>query len=120
MPKEVVVKIHPPTAGVAVLCIDGGGTRGVLPLKFMQRIQDRIGLPMPLQRFFKVVVGTSSGKYCKDFSKAYLTLLRGSGCCWTIRRGVDGRRVLREFSKVGKGRIYRMERSRNSFHFLDL
>ena len=63
MPKEVVVKIHPPTAGVGgVLCIDGGGTRGVLPLKYMKRIEDRIGLRIPLQRFFKVAFGISSGK----------------------------------------------------------
>ena len=61
MPEEVVVKVHPPTAGVGVLCIDGGGTRGVLPLKFMKRMQDRIGLPIPLQRFFKVAFGISSG-----------------------------------------------------------
>jgi hypothetical protein len=59
--EELVVKVHPPTAGVGVLCIDGGGTRGVLPLEFMKRIQDRIGLPIPLQKFFKVAFGTSSG-----------------------------------------------------------
>jgi hypothetical protein len=61
MPKEVVVKIHPPTAGVGVLCIDGGGTRGVFPLKYMKRIEDRIGLRIPLQKFFKVAFGISSG-----------------------------------------------------------
>lgn len=61
MPEEVEVKVHPPTAGVGVLCIDGGGTRGVLPLKFLKRIQDRIGLPIPLQNFFKVAFGVSSG-----------------------------------------------------------
>jgi hypothetical protein len=48
MPKEVVVKVHPPTAGVGVLCIDRGGTRGVLPLKFIKRIEDRIRLLIPL------------------------------------------------------------------------
>ncbi|KAI9855647.1 MAG: hypothetical protein M1813_009693 [Trichoglossum hirsutum] len=61
MPEEVIVKVHPPTAGVGVLCIDGGGTRGVVPLKLMKRIQDRIGLPIQLQRFFKVAFGISSG-----------------------------------------------------------
>jgi hypothetical protein len=45
MPKEVVVKIYPPTAGVGgVLYIDRGGTRGVLPLKYIKRIEDRIRL----------------------------------------------------------------------------
>jgi len=63
MSEQVVVKVHPPTAGVGVLCVDGGGTRGVLPLKFMKRIEDRIGLQIPLQRFFKVAFGISSGKF---------------------------------------------------------
>jgi hypothetical protein len=61
--KDVSVKIHPPTAGVGVLCIDGGGTRGIIPLTLMKRIQDRIGLPIPLQDFFRVAFGISSGKY---------------------------------------------------------
>ncbi|KAH7111354.1 hypothetical protein B0J11DRAFT_598877 [Dendryphion nanum] len=30
MPEELPVKVHPPTAGVGVLCIDGGGARGGL------------------------------------------------------------------------------------------
>jgi hypothetical protein len=68
MPEEVIVKVHPPTAGVGVLCIDGGGTRGVVPLKLMKRIQDRIGLPIPLQNFFKVAFGVSSGKSFDDVS----------------------------------------------------
>ncbi|KAH7108826.1 phospholipase, partial [Dendryphion nanum] len=59
MPEELTVKVHPPTAGVGVLCIDGGGARGVVPLKLMKRIQDRIGLSIPFQKFFKVAFGIS-------------------------------------------------------------
>ena len=70
IPKELVVRVHPPTAGAGVLCIDGGGTRGVLPLEFLKRIQDRIGLQIPIQKFFKLVLGTSSGK-CSPDSKVY-------------------------------------------------
>ncbi|PVH69548.1 hypothetical protein DL98DRAFT_624539 [Cadophora sp. DSE1049] len=40
--EEVVIRVYPLTTGVGVLCIDRGGTRGVLPLKFMKRIEDRI------------------------------------------------------------------------------
>jgi hypothetical protein len=45
MLKEVVVKIYPSTTGVkGVLYIDKGETRGVLPLKYIKRIKDRIKL----------------------------------------------------------------------------
>jgi hypothetical protein len=95
MLKDVVVNVHPPTAGVGgVLCIDGGGTRGVLPLKNIKKIEDRIGLPIRPQRFFKIVVGTSSGMWCKESSRAQLTSLRWPGRCWTIYQRVDGRRGL--------------------------
>lgn len=62
MPEEVVVRVHPPTTGAGVLCIDGGGVRGMVPLSFMKRIHDRIGLPIPFQRFFKITFGVSSGQ----------------------------------------------------------
>ncbi len=78
MPEEVVIKIHPPTVGVGVLCIDGGGTRGVLPLKNMQRIQERIGLRIPLQKFFKVVFGTSSDNFPRDILQAPAKSGKGS------------------------------------------
>lgn len=62
MLNEVTVKVHPPTAGVGVLCIDGGGSRGIIPLQILKRIQDRMGLPIPPQKFFKAVFAVSSGK----------------------------------------------------------
>lgn len=65
LPEALTVKVHPPTAGVSVLCIDGGGTRGVVPLELMKRIQDQIGLPIPFQKFFRVAFGISSGALSK-------------------------------------------------------
>jgi len=44
MLKEVVVKVYPLITKVRVLYIDKGGTRGVLPLKFIKRIKDYIRL----------------------------------------------------------------------------
>ena len=44
MSEEIVVKVYLLTTGVGVLYVDRGGTRGVLPLKFIKRIEDRIGL----------------------------------------------------------------------------
>ncbi|KAH0566425.1 hypothetical protein GP486_000173 [Trichoglossum hirsutum] len=59
---NVVVKLKPPTAGVRVLSIDGGGVRGVVPLQSLQLLQDRIGLPYPVQDNFDIAYGTSSGE----------------------------------------------------------
>jgi hypothetical protein len=70
------VKIYPLTTKVPVLCINSRGARGVEPLKYIKRIQDYIRLPMPPQRFFKVVVRTSSDKCYKKALEAYLTLFR--------------------------------------------
>jgi hypothetical protein len=45
MLKEIVIKIYPLTTRVGgVLYIDRGGTRGVLPLKYIKRIKDYIKL----------------------------------------------------------------------------
>jgi hypothetical protein len=60
---EVDVKILPPTAGVRVLTFDGGGVRGLVTLQYMQILQERIGLPYPVQDNFDVAYGTSSGRF---------------------------------------------------------
>ncbi|KAK5189104.1 hypothetical protein LTR96_010884 [Exophiala xenobiotica] len=59
--REVTVKLKPDTAGVNVLTIDGGGIKGVVPLLFLQTLQDRLGLPIPVQDHFEIAFGTSSG-----------------------------------------------------------
>ncbi|PVH90608.1 FabD/lysophospholipase-like protein [Periconia macrospinosa] len=60
IPNDVTVRTLPPTAGVGVLCIDGGGTRGIIPLTVMKLIQDRLG-PIPLQRCITMSFGVSVG-----------------------------------------------------------
>ena len=54
--------IKPPTCGVRILGIDGGGTRGVVPLEFLILLQKTLGSECKLQDFFDLTVGTSSGK----------------------------------------------------------
>lgn len=54
----------PPTAGVRVLSIDGGGVRGIIPLAFLQHLESCL-LPMlriPLREHFDFVGGTSAGR----------------------------------------------------------
>ncbi|KAK8054768.1 hypothetical protein PG994_009835 [Apiospora phragmitis] len=58
---DVEIGMRPDTASVRVLSIDGGGTRGIAPLVFIETIQECIGLPCPVQRHFDLIYGTSSG-----------------------------------------------------------
>ena len=61
--KNITFKISPkpPMAGIQVLCMDGGGIRGVVPLLALREVEKPIGLPCKLQEHFDLVVGTSSG-----------------------------------------------------------
>lgn len=62
-PKEVVaVRVRPPTAGAGFLCLDGGGTRGIIQLTIMKLIQDRLG-SIPLQRCIPLSFGVSVGEF---------------------------------------------------------
>ena len=56
------IRFKPDTATVRVLCIDGGGTRACVPLRFLQELEARVGLPYPVQYNFDILFGTSSGK----------------------------------------------------------
>ena len=60
---SLVVKLKPPTAGVRILTIDGGGIYGVIPLEFLQLLQQDLGPHIKIQELFDLVFGTSSGKY---------------------------------------------------------
>ena len=58
--------MKPPTAGVRLLSIDGGGVRGVLPLQALENLEATLnrltGLSGPIQEHFDLALGTSSGK----------------------------------------------------------
>ena len=60
---DIEIGMRPDTASVRVLSIDGGGTRGIAPLVFIETLQECIGLPCPVQRHFDLIYGTSSGKF---------------------------------------------------------
>ena len=53
--------LKPPTAGVRILSIDGGGIRGVVPLEFLGILQDAVGPDCPIRDLFDLAFGTSSG-----------------------------------------------------------
>ena len=57
--------MKPPSAGVRVLSLDGGGIRGVLELIVLHYLQafvaDELGTDIPIIEMFDLVVGTSTG-----------------------------------------------------------
>lgn len=58
----ITVKVIPPTATVRLLSIDGGGVRGIIPLVFLQALEEKMGLPYPIQGHFHLIIGSSSGR----------------------------------------------------------
>ncbi len=57
-----LVRLKPRCAGVRILTLDGGGIRGIIELALLEKLHSRIGLDVPLQDFFDLVMGTSTGK----------------------------------------------------------
>jgi len=49
----------PDIRGKRVLCIDGGGTRGLVSLEILRHIEKHC--PGPISQYFDVIVGTSTG-----------------------------------------------------------
>lgn len=55
------VQLKPPTAAPRLLSIDGGGSRGIIPLENLEILQGLLGFDIPLHDMFDLSVGTSSG-----------------------------------------------------------
>ncbi|KAK6700599.1 hypothetical protein SNK05_013429 [Fusarium graminearum] len=58
---DLIVRVRPPTAGHSILCIDGGGIRGIIPPAILNQVQKRLGVPIPIQEFFTLAYGVSAG-----------------------------------------------------------
>ncbi|KAH0556157.1 hypothetical protein GP486_005910, partial [Trichoglossum hirsutum] len=56
-----LIKLKPRCAGVRVLTLDGGGVKGILEIAMLLKLEERIGLGLPIQEFFDLVIGTSTG-----------------------------------------------------------
>lgn len=54
-------RLLPPTCRVRFLGIDGGGSRGVVSLGFIEKLRETLDLPYPVQENFDFAIGTSSG-----------------------------------------------------------
>jgi hypothetical protein len=56
------IQTKPRCAGVRMLTLDGGGVRGILEIAMLLKLEERIGLDLPIQSFFDLVIGTSTGR----------------------------------------------------------
>jgi patatin-like phospholipase/acyl hydrolase len=75
--------MKPPSAGVRVLSLDGGGVRGILELIVLRYLQDyfthELGAYVPVIEMFDLVVGTSTGG---------IIALGLAHCLWDIRSSI--------------------------------
>lgn len=55
------IRLKPKSAGVRLLSLDGGGVRGIIELEILRRLEQEIGLDLPISNFFDLIVGTSAG-----------------------------------------------------------
>jgi hypothetical protein len=62
----------PPTCRVRFLSFDGGGSRGIVSLAFMEELEQALDLPYPIQENFDFSVGTSSGETLLHLGKSKL------------------------------------------------
>ncbi|MCJ1422264.1 hypothetical protein MMC29_000144 [Sticta canariensis] len=59
--KSWKVLLKPAAAGIRMLTLDGGGIRGIAELETLRQIERAMGGRIPLQCFFDLIVGTSTG-----------------------------------------------------------
>jgi hypothetical protein len=72
--EKAIFRLMPPTAGIRILCLDGGGIRGVVPLVFLKYLETELSLfGCSLQEMFDYVGGTSAGMLLREL----LTILTG-------------------------------------------
>ena len=55
------LQLKPCFSGVRILTLDGGGVRGYIQLMLLQAVQSELGGHIPIQRFFDLIGGTSTG-----------------------------------------------------------
>jgi len=85
------LEVKPPTATARLLCIDGGGVRGIIPLVVLQALEERVGLPYPVYGNFDFIFGTSAGRSGPTNNFHILTSSRRHYCSRSPQRAASGR-----------------------------
>jgi hypothetical protein len=99
---QVNINMKPPTATARLLSLDGGGARGIIPLVFLQALEERIGLPYPVQGNFDFLFGTSSGK-SRHETYSMLTPIEGGIIALALgRKGLSVEDCIDLFEQLAK------------------
>ena len=72
------IYVQPSKAGVRILALDGGGVRGIVQLAILEQLEEALA-PLPVQAFFDLVLGTSTGG---------LTALGLGACHWSVKKSM--------------------------------
>ena len=71
--ENFIFRFVPPTAGIRMLSVDGGGIKGVVPLMYLQHLDDTLApLGCAIRDYFDFVCGTSAGKLREFHAPAVL------------------------------------------------
>lgn len=66
---DLLIRLKPPTAGLRILGMDGGGLRGIISLEFFRLLQRSLGSSCQVQDFFDLALGTSVGRCESEYRK---------------------------------------------------
>lgn len=70
---NLLVGLRPPTAGIRLLTLDGGGVRGKISIMILKMMEEKLHNLWRLQDMFDVAFGTSVGEYLQFYSRRCLT-----------------------------------------------
>lgn len=87
--EDAVFTFIPPTAGIRILTLDGGGVRGVVELAIIKQIHAGFSrLRIPLPEFFDYICGTSAGTSI-PYNLYYAYRVRWPYCPWPFPYAMD-------------------------------
>ena len=108
-------ELIPPTAGIRLLCMDGGGIRGIIPLAVLYHIESVFStMAVPLTEAFDFIYGSSTGT-CSTVVARYNAddVLGGHVALGLFLMGWNSEECFRKFDRIARG-TFRQSASRFS------
>ncbi len=114
--RNCIVRLKPFFAGERILAIDGGGTRGVIPLDILAMIQGMMGSELQIQDLFDLAFGTSVGKLHVPISQdvGIKTKIGGLIVCILFLRGIPAPQCVHIFDALAR-KLFERPQGRTNF-----